>query len=94
MQAASPWLYLGTGLDRLPAMAGHLVFALLIVLAYRKGARYLVLAMALHALLDFSMFAMSDYAPTAVFVVTWAAIGVAALLVAVRLWRRMPASAV
>lgn len=94
LRAASPWLFIGTGLDRLPAMAAHLVFALLIVLAYRRGAGYLLLAIVAHAGLDFIMFALRDYAPMPVFIATWTTVGVAALLVAVRLWRRTPAAAV
>ncbi len=94
LSAADPWLFIGTGLDRLPAMAGHLVFALLIVLAYRKGARYLLLAIGAHAALDFTMFVLRDYAPMPLFIAIWALVGVVALLLAVRLWRRTPAAAV
>ncbi|MCW3157250.1 YhfC family intramembrane metalloprotease [Micropruina sonneratiae] len=91
LSAADPWAFIGTGLDRLPAMAGHLVFALLVVLAYRRGTRYLLLAMGAHAALDFTMFALRDYAPLPLFIATWAAVGLAALLLAVRLWRRTAA---
>lgn len=87
LAGAGPWAFIGTGLDRLPALAGHLVFALLIVLAYRRGVRFLWLAIAAHALLDFVMFALRDYAPLPVFVGLWAVVGVASALIAVRLWR-------
>lgn len=87
---ADPWIFIGTGLDRLPALAGHLVFALLIVLAYRRGVRYLWLAIVAHAALDFTMFMVRDYAPTAVFIVVWALVGVASLLLARRLYGGLP----
>lgn len=94
LAGASPWLFIGTGLDRLPAMAAHLVFALLIVRAYRGGFRFVLLAIGAHAGLDFAIFALRDLAPAPVFVAAWATVGVAALLLAVRLWRRTPVPAV
>lgn len=84
---ASPWLFLGTGLDRLPALAGHLVFSLLVVLAYQRGHRYLGLAILSHAALDFTMFTLQRVAPAAIWIPVWAAVGVAALLLARRLYR-------
>ena len=84
---ASPWLFLGTGLDRLPAMACHLVFALLIVLAYQRGRRFLGLAILAHAALDFTIFALQHIAPAAVWIPVWAAAGIAAVLTVRRLYR-------
>jgi uncharacterized membrane protein YhfC len=89
LAGANPWVFIGTGLDRLPALAGHLVFALLIVLAYRRGAQFLLLAIAAHAALDFTMFALRDYAPLPVFIAAWTVVGVGCLVLAVRLWRTM-----
>lgn len=94
LAGANPWLFIGTGLDRLPAMAAHLVFALLIVRAYRGGFRFVLLAIGAHTALDFAIFALRDFAPAPVFVAAWATVGVAALLTAVRLWRRTPVPAV
>ncbi|MFT4295517.1 MAG: YhfC family glutamic-type intramembrane protease [Micropruina sp.] len=94
LSAADPLLFIGTGLDRLPAMAAHLVFALLIVLAYRKGPRFLLLAIVAHAGIDFVMFALRDLAPTPVFVGAWTLTGLLALALAVLLWRRSRAGAV
>lgn len=91
LAGASPWTFIGTGLDRLPALAGHLVFALLIVLAYRRGAKFLLLAIAAHAALDFSMFALRDSAPLPVFIAAWTVVGLGCLVLAVRLYRRVPA---
>lgn len=81
------WLFIATGLDRLPAMAAQLVFALLIVLAYRDGVGFLAVAIVAHAGLDFLIFALRDHAPTWVFVGAWALTGVLAAALAVRLWR-------
>ncbi len=89
LAGADPWLFVGTGLDRLPAMAAHLVFALLIVLAYRSGVRFLAIAIIAHAALDFVVFALRDNAPTWVFIGAWALTGALAALLAVRLWRRI-----
>lgn len=89
LATASPWAFIGTGLDRLPALAGHLVFALLIVLAHRRGLKFLWIAIAAHVLLDFAMFALRDYAPLPVFIGLWAVVGVASALIAVLLWRSL-----
>lgn len=86
---ASPWLYLGTGLDRLPAMACHVLFALLVVQCYRTGRKvWLFGSMALHAAVDFAMFTLRDHAPTPLFIAAWVAVGVAALVTVVLLRRR------
>ncbi len=87
LAGADPWLFVGTGLDRLPAMAAHVVFALLIVRAYRRGRRFLWIAIAVHAALDFVMFSLRDYAPAPLFIGVWAAVAVAAVLLATRLWK-------
>lgn len=87
LAGASPWLFVGTGLDRLPALAGHLVFALLIVLAHQRGLWFLWIAIAGHAALDFGMFLLRDHAPTPVFIGVWTLVGMLALMLAVRLWQ-------
>lgn len=92
LAGASPWAFVATGLDRLPAMAGQLVFALLIVLAYRRGRRFFWLAVAAHAGLDFVMFTLRDNAPLPVFVGAWALSGVIAAVIAFRLWRGLRAA--
>lgn len=90
---ASPWLYVGTGLDRLPAMAMHLLFSLLVVQSYRTGRKiWLFGAMGLHAAVDFVMFTLRDHAPGPVFIGLWAVVGVAALVGVVLFHRRMSAS--
>ena len=86
LAGASPWVFVGTGLDRLPALAGHLVFALLIVLAYRRGVKFLLIAIAAHAALDFSMFMLRDHAALPVFIAAWAAAGLLCLVLARRLY--------
>ena len=50
----------------------------------------LLLAIAAHAALDFTMFALRDYAPLPVFIAAWTVVGVGCLLLAVRLWRKLP----
>lgn len=91
---ADPWLFIGTGLDRLPAMAAHLVFALLIVLAYRSGRRFLAIAIVAHAALDFVIFGLRDNAPSWAFIGVWALTGILAATLAVMLWRRIRSAAV
>ncbi len=86
LAGASPWVFVGTGLDRLPALAGHLVFALLIVLAYRRGVKFLLIAIAAHAALDFSMFMLRDHAALPAFIAAWAAAGLLCLVLARRLY--------
>ena len=64
-----------------------MVFSLVIVLAYRRGLRFLWIAIAAHAALDFGMFLLRDYAPTPVFIGVWTLVGALAVVLAVRLWK-------
>lgn len=89
MMHTNPMLYIGTGLDRIPAMLTHIVFAIMIVLAYRTGRRaWFFAAMFAHAAVDAQMFILTAYAPTAVWVFVWAVIAALALAIVVTVVRR------
>lgn len=85
---ANIFLFLGTGADRIPAMLSHLVFAMMIVLAYRRGRRWLFAAIAAHALLDAVMFSLTAYAPAAVWISVWALVAIAAACIVGTVVRR------
>ncbi len=78
---------MGTGLDRWPALACHVVFALMVVAAYRRGRRWWFAAIAAHAALDLAMFTLRDLAPQPIFVGAWLVAGIAAVLIIVRVLR-------
>ena len=59
--ANGPTGFILTGLDRIPALACQLAFAVLVVLAFRRGRRYLLLAIAAHTAVDVVVFGIQKY---------------------------------
>lgn len=84
--APGPLGYVLVGLDRLPALAGHIAFAFLIVMAFRKRRLFLPFAIVVHVLWDFAIFGLRLKVPgywyEAVFFLTGAiALGFVAVLI-------------
>lgn len=77
--AAGPLGLVMQGLDRLPAIAGHIAFAFLVVLAFRRGVRYLPIAIGVHIAVDFSVFTFQRYVSGYWFDLFFAVIGAVAL---------------
>nr|WP_244954059.1 YhfC family glutamic-type intramembrane protease [Spelaeicoccus albus] len=84
---ANPLLFIGTGADRIPAMLCHIIFAVMVVLAYRRGRKWIVAAIAAHAAVDALMFTLTAYAPATVWIGLWTLIALAALALIIRLVR-------
>ncbi|GAA2093477.1 hypothetical protein GCM10009841_03280 [Microlunatus panaciterrae] len=61
--SASPWLFLLTGLDRVPAIICSVAFSLLVVMAFRKGTYFLWVAIGLHAALDVVLLTAQRFLP-------------------------------
>ncbi|MBA3529987.1 MAG: YhfC family intramembrane metalloprotease [Propionibacteriaceae bacterium] len=85
--SGGPVSFVLLGLDRLPALAAHLAFAFLIVMAFRRGLKYLPIAIVAHTLLDFVVFSIQKYFGALWFEAVFGLLGAAALILVALLLR-------
>ncbi len=88
MGAPTPLEVLMAGVDRLPALAGQVAFAVLVVLAFRRSRWFLLVAIGVHGAVDFIVFGIQKAVPGYGFEIVFVLIGVAALLFVRTMLRR------
>lgn len=82
---ASPWLFLLTGIDRLPAIVFSVAFSLFVVAAFRYDGRFLPISIGLHSVVLFIVLAAQRLLPGFLYV----AVAIALAIVAVIFVRRV-----